>query len=345
MRGSICLLGPLLAVCGAARLPLPGGCVIGKRPINLHLKGLSALGADARIEVPNIEAVLRPPMKRLRGNRVDMMGPRGSTVLGTANVLMAAVLAEGETVIENAAREPEVQDLCTFLSSAGACISGAGTNTLRICGVDRLAPVEHALIPDRIEAGTYAVAAALTGGSIALEGARREHLEAVIDVMEAAGVTVEQRRGALIVSRDGPIRPVSFETAPYPGFPTDMQPQMLTMLSLAEGRSMVTEAVYPDRFTHVADLDAMGARIARHGPHAMIEGVAGLSGAHVKAADLRGGAALVLAGMVAEGVTTIEGIDQIDRGYENLEGNLSLLGASIRRVAGEVAEPQRRKSA
>ena len=338
MRGSICVLGPLLATRGAAVLPLPGGCVLGERPIDLHLAGLEALGAHIRCEEPYVFAVA----DRLRGSHVNMAGPRGSTVLGTANVMMAAVLAEERTVIRCAAREPEVQDVAHFLNRCGAAIRGIGTDTLTIDGVARLHGTEHTVIPDRIEAGTFLAAAAITGGEVALAGACPEHMRADLAALRQAGVRVEVSGSVVHVRRSGPLGPLELTASPYPGFPTDLQPQFCALLCLAQGRSTVREMVYPERFTHVAELARMGARIVRNGPCATMQGVASLRGATVRAADIRAGAALVLAGLAAEGQTVITGVEQVDRGYETLVDRLELLGADVRRADSEEGTRPRR---
>ncbi len=334
MRGSVCVLGPLLAVRGRARLALPGGCVIGPRPIDLHLKGLQALGADFQVRRGSVlgRAV------RLRGARVNMRGPRGSTVLGTANVMMAAALAQGRTVIEHAAREPEVQDLAHYLNACGACIQGIGSRTLTIDGVAELHGSTHELIPDRIEAGTFLVAAAITGGRVRLEGARRDHLIALAEELTGIGVKLDWQDDAVDVRVPGRLAPVRLSTESYPGFPTDMQPQMTSLLCVAPGLSRVDDRVYPERFTHLEGLKAMGARVAVRDGQIAIEGGAALHGATVTAHDLRAGAALVVAGLAAEGTTTIYGVEQIDRGYENLEAKLRGTGAEVWRESVSGAE-------
>jgi len=341
MRGSVCTLGPLLATRGAAVLPMPGGCVIGRRPIDLHLKGLEALGARIRTVGPHVFAWA----DRLRGARVNMAGPRGSTVLGTANVMMAAALAEGRTVIECAACEPEVQDLANFLNRCGAHIAGIGTGSLTIEGVAELHGTEYTVIPDRIEAGTFLAAAAITGGQVSLAGVRPEHMRADLDALRRAGVDIHESGSVLTASCSGPLRPLDLATAPYPGFATDMHPQLCALLCLAPGRSALRECVYPDRFTHVEALNRMGARIARSGACAVIEGVPSLKGATVRAADLRAGAALVLAGLAAEGETVITGVHQVDRGYETFVRRLALLGADVHRRRPESAADRDRKIA
>ncbi|MCK4283732.1 MAG: UDP-N-acetylglucosamine 1-carboxyvinyltransferase [Candidatus Brocadiae bacterium] len=341
MRSSICVLGPLLAMRGAARMATPGGCVIGDRPIDLHLKGLNALGA--RIEING--AHISGRADRLRGTSIDLKGPYGSTVLGTANVLMAAALAEGRTLIKHAACEPEVQDLARFLNGCGAHIRGIGTPTLVIEGVKSLHGTEHTIIPDRIEAGTFLAAAASTGGEITLEGLRADHLRAVIEAMGRMGVEFHEAEDALTVRRPGPLQAIGLATSPYPGLPTDMQPQLSALLCLTRGISTVREGVHPCRFTHVGELQRMGARIVQGDGQTIIEGVGQLHGAHVTAADLRGGAALMVAALAADGETTISGVDQIDRGYQTLEERLTMLGADISRSEAPPAEQRHRKSA
>jgi UDP-N-acetylglucosamine 1-carboxyvinyltransferase len=329
MRASVCVLGPLLAKRKRARVSLPGGCVFGVRPIDLHLRGLEALGAEVRICGGYIEA----EADRLRGATVYLGSSFGPTVLGTANVLMAAVLAEGETVIENAAQEPEVVDLCRCLSAMGALIEGAGTHCLRIQGVEKLHGAEHDVIPDRIEAGTFLLAAALAGGELTVHGARSDMLLAVYERMREAGIQVEMGDDWMKVTSDGTIQPIEVVTFAFPGFPTDLQAQMMAVLTQAEGMSMVTEKIYPDRFIHVAELQRMGARIRKEGPTAILTGVPRLSGAPVMASDLRGSAALVLAGLVAEGETEIHRVYHIDRGYERIDEKLRALGARIQRLS------------
>jgi len=331
MRASICVLGPLLARRGRARVSRPGGCNIGIRPINLHLKGLRALGA----EIVNERGYVAAQAVRLRGRRVYLGGPQGSTVSGTANVMMAAALAEGTTVIDHAACEPEIEDLAAFLNACGARVTGGGTPRVVVEGVTELTGAEHRVIPDRIEAGTFMIAAALTRGDVRVEGAREDHLGAVIDVLEEAGVPVEVEEDAIHVYSGGEFRPVDVTALPYPGFPTDLQSQMTTLLSFARGISVVTEKIYPDRFIHVAELNRLGARIRKEGNLIVIKGVERFSGAPVMASDLRASACLVLAGLVAEGVTEVNRIYHIDRGYERIEERLRLLGAEIYRVPAD----------
>jgi len=327
MRASICVLGPLIAKRGRARVSLPGGCVIGPRPIDLHLRGLAALGASIAVEHGYVVA----EAERLSGARIYLGGPNGPSVLGTATVMMAATLADGETVLEHAACEPEVEDLAAFLVRMGASIEGAGTHRIRIRGVRKLVGVRHDVIPDRIEAGTFLMAGAITGGEVFCRGARADHLDAVLDAMAQAGVKVSEEPGGLRVRAAGRARHTDVTTLPYPGFPTDLQAQMTALLCLAEGKSVVAERVFPDRFIHADELRRMGAKIAREGASVTVEGVEALEGAEVMASDLRASAALVLAGLAAHGETLIHRIYHLDRGYERLEWKLQRLGAAIRR--------------
>jgi UDP-N-acetylglucosamine 1-carboxyvinyltransferase len=332
MRASICVLGPLLAKRGYAKVSLPGGCVIGLRPVDLHVKGLKALGAE--IELDHGYLVARAPKGRLRGARVFLGGSMGSSVLATGNVLMAAVLADGKTVIEGAACEPEVNDLANLLNKMGATIEGIGTPQLTITGVPELHGATTTVIPDRIEAGTFICAAAMTGSDFAIENVVLDHLGAVRDKLAECGVYLhEDEEGVVRVVRDGP-RPkaVHMTTLPYPGYPTDIQAQLVAMLSVADGISVVTEKVFPDRFIHLAELNRMGADIHKEGASAIIRGVPRLAGAPVMASDLRASAALVLAGLVAEGTTEIHRVYHIDRGYEKIEAKLRGLGASVTRA-------------
>jgi len=337
MRASFCVLGPLLARRGRAYVSLPGGCNIGDRPIDLHLKGLAALGANIRVERGYVIAEAR----RLRGANIYLGGPCGSTVTGTCNVMCAAALAEGVTTIEAAACEPEVVDLGTCLNRMGARISGLGTPFLRIEGVDRLHGAEHTVIPDRIEAATLMMAAAITGGEVEVEGAVASHLTAVIEKLREIGVEVTWcgRNSADLadanrvrVRATGRFRPADCIAQPYPGIPTDLQAQFMAVLTLADGISIVTDKVFPDRFLHASELVRMGARIRREGASAIIRGVRRLSGACVMASDLRASAALVLAALAADGDSVIRRIYHLDRGYERLERKLAALGADIRRV-------------
>jgi UDP-N-acetylglucosamine 1-carboxyvinyltransferase len=330
LRGSICVLGPLLARRGRAEVAYPGGCTIGVRPIDLHLKGMKALGAQVDVQ----EGYICARGSRLRGASVFLSGASGPTVLGTANVMMAACLAEGQTVIEEAVCEPEVQQLARFLNAMGAAIQGVGTRRLTIEGVKSLHGAEFEVIPDRIEAATFMAAAAITRGHVRVQPVRQEHLGAVLDILRQIGVAVEWEDTDCRVAAPDPFRPVDVSTAPYPGFPTDVQPQLVSLLALAHGTSVVTEKVFPDRFAHLDELNRMRANIRKSGPSAIITGVEYLSGAPVQASDLRAGAALVLAGLVARGQTTIAHVHHIDRGYQNLEAKLRALGARIQRVEG-----------
>jgi UDP-N-acetylglucosamine 1-carboxyvinyltransferase len=328
MRGSICILGPLLGRTGKALVSMPGGCVIGARPIDLHLKGLKSLGAKIRIESGYINATVR----KLKGAELFLGGRCGPTVLGTANVMMAAVLAEGVTIIESAACEPEVIDLGNFLNAMGARVCGAGSPTITITGVKCLHGAEHEVIPDRIETATFAVAAAATRGEVTLRGARPEHLHAVLDKLREAGVTVERSGPALKISRGGRLKAVDITTLPYSGFPTDVQAQMMALMALTPGISIITERIFESRFMHVSELARLGADIAIEGPSAIVKGGKPLSGAPVMASDLRASAALVIAGLAARGTTEVSRVYHIDRGYDNIDGKLRKLGARIERV-------------
>ncbi len=329
MRASVLVLGPILARCGKARVSLPGGCAIGTRPVDLHLKALAELGADIHIREGYIEA---SAPRGLRGAHIVFPMV---TVGATENALMAAVLATGETILANAAREPEVVDLTQCLVAMGARIDGIGTDTLRIAGVDGLHGAEHTVVPDRIETGTYAAAAAITGGEIDLVGTRRDLIGAVADVLVRAGATLTDMDDGLRVSRTGGrLRGVDVMTEPFPGFPTDMQAQIMTVLALAEGASMVTETIFENRFMHVPELCRMGANINVHGASAIVRGVEKLSGAPVMATDLRASVSLVLAGLAAAGDTVINRVYHLDRGYERLEEKLAACGAAIERVKG-----------
>lgn len=328
MRGSICVLGPLLGRRRKAEVSFPGGCVIGPRPIDLHLKGLKELGVDLKIKSGYIIA----GGKNLKGSRVYLGGHFGSSVLATANVLMAAVMTKGTTVIEGTACEPEVADLVNFLRSMGADIEGAGSPRLVINGVNRVYGCTHALIPDRIEAGTYMMAAAATKGELFLKGAIYDHLLAPIDKLMESGLSVAKEKDGIRVKYVKRLKPVYVTTLPYPGFPTDLQAQMMAVMSITGGISVITEKIYPERFIHISELSRMGAEIMLEGPNAIVKGVKHLSGAPVMASDLRASAALVLAGLVAEGTTEVSRIYHLDRGYERLEEKLQALGASIKRV-------------
>jgi len=328
MRASFCVLGPLLARRGRAVVALPGGCNIGDRPVDLHLKGLAALGARIHLRHGYVFARAR----RLRGTTVDLGGPCGPTVTGTANLLGAAVLAQGTTVLRDAAREPEIVDLGRFLNAMGAKIAGLGTSTLRVTGVERLGGVEYRLIPDRIEVGTLLVAAAITGGQATVTGTVPEHLDQVLATLRRTGAEVEVSGGRISVAAAWPPRPVNVTARPYPGIPTDLQAQWMALLSLAAGRSRVCDRVFPGRLLHVAELVRLGARIVAGRRGVTIEGVPRLTGARVRASDLRASAALVLAGLAAEGRTIVEHVHHLDRGYERLDEKLKRLGARIRRV-------------
>jgi UDP-N-acetylglucosamine 1-carboxyvinyltransferase len=328
MRGSICIAGPLLARLRQARISLPGGCIIGARPINLHLKGFEALGAKIKITGGYVETAA----KRLIGGSVFLGGRAGPTVLGTANVMMAATLAEGVTVIESAACEPEVVDLALFLNAMGAKITGAGSPTITVTGVKQLHGAEHEVIPDRIEAATFAIAAAATKGEVTLKGIRAEHLRAVFDKLAEAGVSITRRGENLVVKRAGKLQPVDVTTLPYSGFPTDVQAQMMALLTLAKGISIITERIFESRFMHVSELARLGADIEIEGPSAIVKGGKPLSGAPVMASDLRASAALVIAGLAAKGTTQVNRIYHLDRGYEQMDAKLRQLGARIRRV-------------
>ena len=328
MRGSICILGPLLGRLHRASVSLPGGCVIGPRPIDLHLKGLGRLGARITIEGGYVRA--RAP--RLAGGDVFLGGRAGPTVLGTANVMMAAVLAKGVTLIESAACEPEVVDLAAFLNAMGARVVGAGSPTITITGVRELHGAEHEVIPDRIEAATFAIAAAATRGEVTLREARSDHMHAVLDKLREAGVAVERRGPALTVRRGARLKPVDITTLPYAGFPTDAQAQMMVLMTLTPGISIITERIFESRFMHVSELARLGADIAIEGPSAIVKGGRPLSGAPIMASDLRASAALVIAGLVAKGSTLVKRIYHLDRGYEKIDDKLKRLGARIERV-------------
>jgi UDP-N-acetylglucosamine 1-carboxyvinyltransferase len=325
------VIGPLLGRCKEATVSLPGGCVIGDRPIDLHLKGFEALGAAVRVEGGNVK-VFAP---KLTGAVVNLTGKFGPTVLGTDNVMMAATLAEGITVIEGAATEPEVVDLANFLNKMGAKIEGAGTRRLIIEGVKELHGAEHDIIPDRIEAGTFLVAGAICGNGVTIKRVNRDHLTAVTDALTACGYQIQWSENAITVSPNGTAKPIELATEPYPGFPTDMQAQMCALLSTTEGISVITENIFPQRYMHIAELKRMGAHMQLEGASAIIQGVERLFGAPVMASDLRASAALVLAGLKAEGRTEVSRVYHIDRGYEHLDEKLSELGAHIERVKAD----------
>ncbi len=328
MRAGICILGPLLARCGRAEVSMPGGCAIGDRPVNLHLRGLRELGAQ--IHLKNGYIIAEAP-NGLRGKNIFMGGPFGSTVLGTANVLMAATLAKGRTVIESAACEPEITDLANCLNKMGAKITGIGSPRLIIEGVKELQPVEFEVIPDRIEAGTFMVAAAITASEVHLRNCRLDDMMAVVDRLRNIGVTVDAEGDGCVVTRSDTIRTADITTQPYPGFPTDLQAQFMALLSLADGNSVIVEKVFPDRFMHVAELNRMAANLRKEGPAVIVAGVKKLIAAPVMASDLRASAALVLAGLAAEGTTIVSRVYHIDRGYEKIEERLNPLGAKITR--------------
>ncbi|MBT0962663.1 UDP-N-acetylglucosamine 1-carboxyvinyltransferase [Denitromonas iodatirespirans] len=326
MRASILVLGPLVARSGEARVSLPGGCAIGARPVDQHIKGLQAMGAQIKVEHGDIHA----EATRLKGARLftDMV-----TVTGTENLMMAACLAEGETVIENAAREPEVVDLAKCLMAMGARISGAGTDVIRVQGVDALHGATHQIMPDRIETGTYLCAAAATGGDIRLTGTSSAYLDIVVDKLLDAGCEIDVERDEIRLRAPERLKAVSLRTAPYPAFPTDMQAQFMAINCVAEGTAVIRETIFENRFMHAVELQRLGADIRIDGNTAVVTGVARLDGATVMATDLRASASLVVAGLVAGGETLIERIYHLDRGYEHLEQKLSALGAQVRRVA------------
>ena len=328
MRASILVLAPLLARFGSARVSLPGGCAIGARPIDLHLKALDALGADVDIESGYIHA--RTKGDGLRGGRVVLSSP---SVGATETALMAAILARGETEILNAARDPEVSDLAFCLTAMGARIEGAGTHRILVQGVDALHHARHELITDRIEAGTYAIAAAITGGHLEILGAHLEHLGSVGAVLESAGVQIWPTDRGLMVVRSGPLQAIDVVTEPYPGFPTDLQAQFTALMTIASGASVIRETIYESRFMHVPELARLGANISLQGSTALVRGVERLHGAEVMATDLRASVSLVIAALVAEGETTVHRIYHLDRGYESLDRKLVQCGADIRRVA------------
>jgi UDP-N-acetylglucosamine 1-carboxyvinyltransferase len=325
MRASILVLGPLVARCGEARVSLPGGCAIGARPVDQHIKGLQAMGAEVTVEAGYVHA----KAKRLKGARIctDMV-----TVTGTENLMMAAVLAEGETIIENAAREPEVVDLANCLVSMGAQISGAGTDVIRIRGVERLSGANHRIMPDRIETGTYLCAAAATGGDVRLTQTSAAYLDAVVDKLMDAGCEITTERDAIRLKAPQRLKAVSLRTAPYPAFPTDMQAQFMAINAVADGVATIRETIFENRFMHANELQRLGADIQIEGSNAIVRGVSHLEGATVMATDLRASASLVIAGLVAQGETTIDRIYHLDRGYERIEEKLARLGAQVRRA-------------
>ncbi|NLL20065.1 MAG: UDP-N-acetylglucosamine 1-carboxyvinyltransferase [Clostridia bacterium] len=323
MRASFLVMGPLLAKKGYAKMWLPGGCAIGSRPIDLHLKGFAALGASLNIGHGVVEA----RAGGLKGARVYLDFP---SVGATENIMMAATLAKGTTIIENAADEPEIVSLATFLNNMGAKVTGAGTNIIRIEGVEELQGAEHTIIPDRIEAGTYMVAAAATGGDVLIDNVITDHIKPVIAKLEEAGVTIYEENGGIRVQSSRPLKAVDIKTLPYPGFPTDMQAQTMALMTMAQGTSVVVETVFENRFMHADELKRMGAQVVIEGHTAVVKGVRKLSGAPVKATDLRAGAAMVIAALMAEGTTEIDDVYHIQRGYEDLVGKLQSLGADIK---------------
>ena len=329
MRASVCVMGPLLARRRQAQVSMPGGCTIGYRPIDLHLKGMRSLGADVQLLGGDVH--LRAD--RLRGSEVFLGGSFGSTVTGTANVMMAAALAKGTTVVESAACEPEIADLAEFLNACGAKIHGHGSPKLVIEGVERLTGCRYTIIPDRIEAGTFMMAAAITDGELRLTNGRMDHLLAVVEVLRHCGVTVERDGAKVVAAAGGKLMPATVATQPYPGYPTDLQAQLMALLSRAAGNSVITEKIFPDRFLHVAELNRMGARLRKEGATVIVEGVAQLIGAPVMASDLRASAAMVLAGLAAKGQTRVSRVYHIDRGYEQIETKLAAVGAAIRRLS------------
>ena len=342
MRASISTLGPLLAKRGRAVVAMPGGCAFGSRPVDLHLRGMEALGAKVRLEGGDIICTA----ERLKGATIFLGGPFGSTVLGTANVMSAATLAEGRTVIESAACEPEIKDLAHLLNAMGARIRGAGTPRIEIDGVESLGGAEHVVMPDRIVAGTYAVAAAVTNGDITLDRFPYDSLLAVVDCLGQVGVNIEKAdpdedpsNCTVRVTSSRTLKPSIITSQPYPGFPTDLQAQFMTLLCLAQGNSIITEKIYPERFMHVAELSRMGANLIRQGPTVMVVGGTELVGAPVMASDLRASACLVLAGLAAKGETTVNRVYHLDRGYVQMDRTLNALGANIERIKEVVVQP------
>jgi UDP-N-acetylglucosamine 1-carboxyvinyltransferase len=339
LRASFFVIGPLLARLGAARIPLPGGCEIGARPVELHVRGLQAMGAEVQIEHGIVNAYVSGGHRRLQGARIYLNYP---SVGATETLMMAATLAEGETILENAAQEPEVVDLANFCCSMGAQIRGAGTNTIVISGVPSLHSTDYRIIPDRVEAGTFLVAGAITRSEISLYPVVPDHLTSVIAKLQEIGIdVVNETHDRLRILPNPTYRATDIETLPFPGFPTDMQAQFMAMLTLADGDSIITETVFENRLRHVAELQRLGADIRVKGNHAVVRGVPSLLGAPVEATDLRASAALVLAGLAAQGKTIVYGLHHLDRGYENLEMKLLQLGARLQRIEGdlELAEP------
>jgi UDP-N-acetylglucosamine 1-carboxyvinyltransferase len=329
MRASFCVLGPLLSRYRRAKVSLPGGCVIGVRPVDLHLKGLAKLGTKIQVK----EGYVHAETKHLKGEHIYLGGPFGSSVLATGNVMMAATLARGTTIIESAACEPEVVDLARFLIKMGAKIKGEGSPCIEIKGVKELHGVEYEVIPDRIEAATLVMAAAITRGEVFVKGARADHMMAVLEKLRDVGISLKILKDGILVKKTmRKFKPFDIVTLPYPGFPTDAQAQFMTLMSITEGISVITEKIYPDRFMHVAELNRMGAQVKREGPYAIVHGIKQLSAAPVMASDLRASAGLVLAGLVARGKTEVSRIYHLDRGYERLDFKLTQLGAKIERA-------------
>ena len=329
MRASVLVLGPLLARFGEATVSLPGGCAIGTRSVNLHLNGLTALGAAIQLE----HGYIRAQASRLKGSPIFLDLP---TVTGTENLMMAACLAEGTTIIHNAAKEPEIIDLAKFLINRGGKITGAGTDVITIEGVKELQGAAHSVMPDRVEAGTYLMASAITGGDVWVDRCIPDHLRTVLNKLEEAGSTVEEQPNAARLCGPARLRPIEVKTMVYPGFPTDLQAQMMALMSVADGTSVISETIFESRFLHVPELQRMGASIEVDGPHAVIKGVPKLTGAPVMASDLRASAGLVLAGLAAEGQTTVSRVYHLDRGYERLEEKFQSLGGVVQRVAGSL---------
>ncbi len=329
LRAGICVLGPLLGRCRRAEVSMPGGCAIGNRPIDIHMRGMIELSANCYLKGGYVVA---DAPNGLVGTEIFLGGSFGSTVLGTANVLSAAVLAKGQTIIESAACEPEIVDLCDMLVKMGAKIRGIGSPRLVIDGVESLSPTVHTVIPDRIEAGTFMCAAAITEGCVKLKNCRTDHLIAMVDKLRGIGVTIDKMKDGCEVSRRGRLNPSDVTTWPYPGFPTDLQAQLMSVLALADGNSIIVEKIFPQRFMHVAELNRMGANLRKEGDLVVVAGVDRLSGAPVMASDLRASAALVIAGLAAEGETTIKRIYHIDRGYQKIEEKLNAAGAFIERL-------------
>ena len=333
MRASVLIMGPLLARLGKAKISMPGGCAIGTRPIDLHLKGLEALGADIKINHGDMNAVV--PGGKLKGNRIYLDFP---SVGATEHIMMAATTAEGTTVIENAAEEPEIVDLANFLNSMGANVRGAGTNVIKIEGVEQLHGTTYTIIPDRIEAGSYMIAAAITGGDLLVKNVIIDHIKPLIAKMIECGVEIIEEGNNLRVRSNGRLKAVDIKTMPYPGFPTDMQAQFMALMTVAEGTSVFTETVFENRFMHADELRRMGANIKIDGRNAIVEGVSRLTGCKVKATDLRAGAALIVAALAAEGQTEITELQYIDRGYEDLIEKFQTIGADIVRISDGATE-------